>query len=311
MKKILLLCGGGGEEHAISVLSANYIQQSLPPNKYQVTRQELADDSQLAALLAQIDQTKIDYIIPCFHGYPGETGDIQTILELMNIPYLGCNSEASKICFNKITTKLWFDLLDIPNTPYLFLTSMEEAKKAKEALAKWNTIFVKASSQGSSVGCYRVNAENQNMLEQYLAEAFELSPYVLIEQGLSARELEIAVYQYNNEIIATKPGEIIYPTNSFYSYQEKYSNSSKTQTLIEAPNLKEETTNLLMNYADKAFRALKLRHLSRVDFFLTADNQIYMNEINTFPGMTPISMFPKMMENNGTNFSDFLQNIID
>lgn len=323
-KTVLLLYGGGGPEHEVSILSAKYIYDSLSliedftvfqveickdqiwrrkgPNCNEVC--ELHNDRKL---IINGQELEIDFIIPCIHGPPGETGDIQSIFEMIKLPYLGCGPEASKICFNKITSKLWLSSLNIPNTPYTFLSSINELDKAIQAFQKWGTIFIKPASQGSSVGCYMVTSLDH--LEYTLIEAFKYSPYVLIEKSLVGRELEVSVYQYEGKLHVSDPGEIICPT-SFYSYEEKYAKSSQTKTVIKASNLDKQIIQDIKDYTAKSFRQLKLRHLARVDFFYSNDGEVYLNELNTFPGMTPISMFPKMMENNGHKFSSFLENII-
>ena len=150
---VLLLCGGGGAEHEVSLRSANFLEQQLGllPG-VEVTRVEMFADRWLSAdgrecklgldKLLSFDSVArpVDYVVPCIHGYPGETGDLQSFLELAGLPYLGCDAEASKICFNKISTKLWLSAIGIPNTPYLFLTEQNEAAlaEAKAALANCN-----------------------------------------------------------------------------------------------------------------------------------------------------------------------------
>jgi D-alanine-D-alanine ligase len=137
---VLLLCGGGGSEHEVSLRSANFLEKQLGllPG-IEVTRVEMFADRWLSAdgrecklgldKLLSFDSVArpVDYVVPCIHGYPGETGDLQSFLELAGLPYLGCDAEASKVCFNKITTKLWLTAIGIPNTPYLFLTEQGEA----------------------------------------------------------------------------------------------------------------------------------------------------------------------------------------
>lgn len=326
--QVLLLCGGGGSEHDVSLRSANFLEQQLRLiDGVSLTRVELfADhwqsstgetcalglDQQLVLTDAngQQRQIKIDYVVPCIHGFPGETGDIQSMLELAQLPYLGCRSEGSKLCFNKVSTKLWLTALDIPNTPYLFLTEQDETSltAARAALAQWGKVFVKAASQGSSVGCYAAATETELM--QAIQDAFGYSEQVLIEKALRPRELEIAVYQYGDELVATRPGEICVPQDKFYTFEEKYSSASHTHTTLEPAGLTEQQISLMQQYALKAFRQLKLRHLSRVDFFLTEDGEIYLNEINTFPGMTSISMFPQMLAHHGHNFTDYLRQLL-
>ncbi|MCR9386689.1 D-alanine--D-alanine ligase [Vibrio metoecus] len=317
---ILLLCGGGSSEHEISLVSANYIQQQLQLTpEFEVIRVEMKKegwfseqgelvylDTNSATLNGESFSSPIDFVVPCIHGFPGETGDIQSMLELAGIPYLGCGPEASANSFNKITSKLWYDALDIPNTPYLFLTqnTSDSIKKAQQAFKEWGSIFVKAARQGSSVGCYKVTTEEQ--IAPAIEAAFGFSEQVLVEKAVKPRELEVAAYEMNGQLHISKPGEIIAPEDAFYSYEEKYSASSHSRTVIEADNLTNEQRELIQQCAERVFIHMKLRHLSRIDFFLTQDDHIYLNEVNTFPGMTPISMFPKMLEHNGHRFRAFL-----
>jgi len=133
---------------------------------------------------------------------------------------------------------------------------------------------------------------------------------VLIEKTIKPRELEIAAYQYGDELVISKPGEVACPDDKFYSYEEKYSTDSHSVTTVEAENLTDEQVELIREYARKAFTQMKLKDLSRIDFFLSEDNEILLNEINTFPGMTPISMFPKMLEHHGHSFAGFIETAI-
>ncbi|KDN27186.1 D-alanine--D-alanine ligase [Vibrio fortis] len=321
---ILLLCGGGSSEHEVSLVSAGYLFEQLNSiEDFNVVRVEIKsegwclDSGELVyldinnqMLCGDKDQMKIDFIAPCIHGFPGETGDIQSLFEMAKIPYLGCGSEASNNSFNKITSKLWYDALGIPNTPYLFLSDNNEQSHtaAKEAFEKWGKVFVKAARQGSSVGCYQVTESDQ--LEEAVNKAFTFSDQVLVEKAVVPRELEVAAYEIDGELHISKPGEVIAPNGAFYTYEEKYGADSHSTTEVEATNLTEEQLKQIDNDARKVFTQMKLRHLSRIDFFLTEDNEIYLNEVNTFPGMTPISMFPKMVEHNGHTFSSFLENCV-
>ncbi|MEC6898518.1 D-alanine--D-alanine ligase [Photobacterium piscicola] len=322
---VLLLCGGGSAEHEVSLVSANFIEQQLKAidgvsyTRVEMTKNEGWLNENQHSCELNLDKTlsavgeqpiTIDYVIPCVHGFPGETGDLQSLFDLAGLPYLGCGAEASTNCFNKITTKLWFDALNIPNTPYVFLSeNTEEAhQQALAALNKWGKVFVKAACQGSSVGCYSVT--NADELRTAVNNAFGYSNQVLIEKTIKPRELEVAAYQFGDQLIITKPGEVSCPDNKFYSYEEKYSTDSLSTTQVEARNITEEQIEAIQHYARKAFEQMKLKDLSRIDFFLSEDNEILLNEINTFPGMTPISMFPKMLENYGHNFTDFIEKAI-
>ncbi len=321
---ILLLCGGGSAEHEVSLISANFLQQQLELTpEFCVVRVTMEKDgwytnegklvyldTNSGTLNTEQESIKLDFVVPCIHGYPGETGDIQSMLELSGIPYLGCGPEASTNSFNKITSKLWYDALGIPNTPYIFLSenNQQSFESSMQALEKWGTVFVKAARQGSSVGCYKVSEQAQ--LQKALDDAFSYSDQVLVEQAVKPRELEVAAYQLNGELFITKPGEIKAPEDAFYTYEEKYSEASHSTTDVEATNLTEEQQETIRASSEKVFTQMRLRHLSRIDFFLTPDGKIYLNEVNTFPGMTPISMFPKMLEHNGHKFSEFLADCV-
>ncbi|WP_144206651.1 D-alanine--D-alanine ligase [Shewanella donghaensis] len=320
---LLLICGGGSAEHDVSLLSADFFESSLAKSdEINVLRVELdknghyhdqqgnicelTNKREIRFENQDITPWSVDYAIPCIHGFPGETGDIQSYFNLIQLPYFGCESEASSNCFNKITAKMWFSALGIPNTPYIFLNDLNDdaIQQTTAALSEWGSVFVKAASQGSSVGCYKVDDASQ--IQQVLTDAFSFAPSVVVEKTIIARELEVAVYEYQGKVIATLPGEIICANNTFYTFEEKYNASSKATTDVVAKNLSKEMSDTIRAYAIKAFRGMKLRHLSRIDFFLTDDNNILLNEINTFPGSTPISMFPKMLQNHGHTFEDYL-----
>ena len=205
-RNILLLCGGGGSEHEISIVSAKYLAECLAKiDDVKVYAIEICLDGRWRQqkdqqevelngrhLIITGKRIEINYVIPCIHGPPGETGDLQALFELNGLPYFGSGPEGSRLCFNKVSTKLWLDALHIPNTPYKFIASMDDLKIAQAAFDEWKDLFVKASSQGSSVGVYYVS-DRQN-LEYTLVEAFRYSPYVLLEKRIEGRELEVAVY---------------------------------------------------------------------------------------------------------------------
>lgn len=169
-------------------------------------------------------------------------------------------------------------------------------------------VFVKAARQGSSVGCYNVTDKSQ--LKDAIKNAFTYSDQVLIEKSIKPRELEVAAYELNGELKITKPGEVIAPEGAFYTYEEKYSADSHSLTVLEAEGLSEAQLQQIEDYSRKVFTHMNLKNLSRIDFFLTEAGQVYLNEVNTFPGMTPISMFPKLMEHNGDKFHQFLEQTI-
>lgn len=323
-KNVLLLCGGGSAEHEVSLRSVKFYEEALAKMpafntiKIEIDKQgQWVDQSGKKYLLdgkrylRAFEQdgapgTKVDVAIPCIHGYPGETGDLQSYFEMIKLPYFGCNSETSKMCFNKITTKMWASALGVANTPYIFVSENNEQnlQKILEFQKLHGDIVIKASNQGSSVGCYMI--EKAQDPKKALSDAFELSPFVLIEKRMRPRELEVSVYEYDGKLQVSYPGEIVAPSSTFYSYDEKYSATSQSKTFIRAENVTPEQVKTITDYATKLYHGLKIRHLSRIDFFLD-NGTIYLNEINTFPGSTSISMFPKMMEANGHSFTAYLE----
>ena len=185
---ILLLCGGDGSEHDISLLSAKFIKEQLEKTAdFKVVQaiihnhQFLVDENITGFFDAVGDfvygenKIKVDCVVPCIHGIPGETGDIQSFLNIRNIPFIGCDAEASRYCFNKITTKLYLDALGIPNTPYAMIPLQNDQYKkvALDFFDKYQDIYVKAASQGSSVGCYHVT--NRDDVWDSIVEAFTFS----------------------------------------------------------------------------------------------------------------------------------------
>jgi D-alanine-D-alanine ligase len=323
-KNVLLLCGGGSTEHEISLRSVKFYEECLKEipeittiwieiDKQghwvdRVGKKYLLDGKRFLRAFEQDGDPgiRIDVAIPCIHGYPGETGDLQSYFEMIGLPYFGCNSETSKMCFNKITTKLWATALGVANTPYMFVSenSEENMKKVVQFKETHGELVVKASNQGSSVGCYMVGRDGD--IRKAVNDAFGLSPFVLIEKRMYPRELEVSAYEFMGKIQISYPGEIVTPSSTFYTYEEKYSSASESKTFVRAENVTPEQVNLITDYATKLYHGLKIRHLSRIDFFLD-NGVIYLNEINTFPGSTSISMFPKMLEANGHSFVDYLR----
>lgn len=316
---ILLFTGGESSEHEVSLLSSEFLLSHLnqfsnlttykvlilKDGQWEFNKKHCSLNSK-KELLVEDKKIKIDFAIPYIHGTPGETGQLSALLELNHIPYLGPSSEALSMTFNKATTKLWLDHFKIKNTRAAFLTNStdDSINMAAEIFNIRNDVFIKASNQGSSVGCFHVTSESD--LKTKIDEAFNYSPFVIVEETIQGRELEVSAFEYQGKIHITPPGEIRTPNNVFYDYDQKYRADSDSSTIVKAQDISDAVVLEIQTMAKKAFEVFKLKDLSRVDFFLTNQNEVILNEINAFPGMTPISMFPKMMENSGVLFSDFL-----
>ena len=323
VKNLILFNGGGGDEHGITLITCEYLKGQLQKlanvEIYEVTIHKDGQwthearpchlDLQKNLEIKAQQKIPIHGAIPYVHGYPGETGQLLALLELYGIPYLGAGHESAVLSFNKISTKQWLKEVSLSIAPYLALDHAEELQSSQNFFRQHKSIFVKASNQGSSVGCYFVDREEE--LEPAIAEALKFSPYVLLEKAIRGRELEVSVYEYQGKLRASLPGEIVIPEGKFYNYEEKYSESSQTQTVSLAKDLPAGIAKEIQSQALRIFRLLKLRDLARVDFFYAEDDGIVFNEVNTFPGLTPISMFPKMLEQNGPSFADWLKDRIE
>lgn len=313
--KHVVILHGGAEESDISEISANYIYEqvkkiSSPTDQLETKVLNINNFNNLPLLMQHLrDHYKRQntYIIPCVHGSPGESGALPQLLAEEDYHYLGCDGQSSSICFNKITTKLWCQELGIPVTPFI-VVSKNNYKNEQDRIKQFfhqheKNVFIKTPTQGSSIGCYNITEET--ILESKLKESFSYNHISLIEKKIKGREIEVATFTYNGKLVISDPGEVI-TGGEFYDFEKKYSKTSdiktKTNTILTTTQ-KEQ----IKKYSRIIFTELGLRDLSRVDFFLDESGGfVYLNEINTFPGMTPISMFPKMLESTGIKFKDFI-----
>ena len=273
---VLLISGGGGSEHEIAVKSGQNLHDNLVqiPNiaVFQLFMQAdgrfldahgeayFLHQSTIQAVKQPSTAQAIDYVLPYMHGYPSETGDIQSLLEIQGFRYLGCAPEINALCFNKVSTKAFLEHIGVPVVPYLALMHPDQAIEAS-----WQNIqpcYVKAASQGSSIGCYKV--EDTNELAEKVKEAFRYSNQVLIEPEIQGRELEIAAYIYNNELIVTNPSEIV-ADGGFYSYDAKYKVASENAITL-ATGLSDEQIKTMQAMVRKIFAYLRMDDMARFDF---------------------------------------------
>jgi len=248
---------------------------------------------------------RIDVAFPVLHGKNGEDGTMQGLLELAGIPYVGCNTYASAVSMDKAATKTICANAGIPVVPFV---SAYKTENVNSVIARCEAkypypMFVKPANAGSSVGITK--AHNREELEKGIALAFEHDKKLLIEPNIIGREIEVAVCG-NDKPFASVCGEII-PNSDFYDYETKYIND-KSECLAPAP-LDDATSEKIRELAVKVYVALGCSGLSRVDFFL-AENGAMLNEINTIPGFTPISMYPKMMDCIGIGYSQLITKLL-
>lgn len=335
MIKLGVLYGGKSTEREVSRKSAKSVLDNLNKEKYEIYPIFIDEngtwfeenETQKIEIENVIKYLKnLDVVFPVLHGLWGEDGTIQGLFEIAGVKYVGCKVLASSIGMDKAYTKIIFEKANIKQTKYLYikkyrgnkyiyidgqmnekLITMDELLDIAEKELKY-PIFVKPSNSGSSVGVNK--AQNRDELIHNIEEAQKFDNKILIEQGIIGKEVECAVLG-NDEIgiEVTNPGEIL-PAGEYYSFDSKY-NDASSETLLDA-RISEEQKRNIMELAKKAFIAIDGNGLSRVDFFVeNSTNKIYINEINTMPGFTNISMYPKLFEKYGYEYSKLLDKIIE
>lgn len=259
-----------------------------------------------------ISAQNFDVILPILHGTNGEDGTIQGLLELADIPYVGSGVLGSSVGMDKDVSRRLLQQAGIPVVPTVVLRKHEYHKNKQARVEQvidqlGLPFFVKPANAGSSVGVNKVKTREEAISK--IDEAFLYDNKVLAEKSIAARELEISVLG-NEEPRTSVIGEII-PTHEFYSYEAKYIDENGAQLKIPAENLSPALQRQLPEMAAQAFQVLELRGLARVDFFLDKNtNELYLNEVNTLPGFTSISMYPKMWEATGLKYSALLDELI-
>lgn len=334
-----LLFGGKSCEHEVSLLSAAAVLDNLPegirPHMIGIDRAGdwflyEGEPSRIASGAWRRDQKRLSPLLPARHGYylPGrgsfhplsvafpamhgqfcEDGQLQGLLSLMDIPYIGCDTEVSAVCMNKALTKTALAHHRIPMARHIAVeissgSDLPALIDRAESLFPY-PMFVKPVRSGSSVGAGI--ARSRDELRRALLLAARTDPLVLIEQYIRGREIEVAILA-GDPLTVSRPGELRFDS-PFYDYDTKYRGSG-AEMIIPAV-LPKQTESELRRLAETVFRALRCRHLARVDFFLTEDGEILFNEINTLPGMTSFSMYPALLKDSGIPFPNLIRRLID
>ena len=340
MKKLLIICGGQSSEHIVSRMSCTSVLNNIHKNLYKITlvgidkngtwylldqnQKDLAKDSWLNNSTEIKDIFGLlkehDVVFPVLHGMNGEDGTIQGLFELAGIPYVGCRVLGSSVSMDKIYTKKILDTAGIPQVKSLYVkkryddklvvvdNNFQEHEEILNIVKKelGFPVFIKASRSGSSVGCFRCNKEED--LINTLQEAAKYDRHIVIEECIDCIELETAVLG-NDDIVVSRVGQIM-PHGEFYTFESKYEDA-ESKTCIPAL-VDEKIQEEIRKLAIRVFKAVDGHGLSRVDFFLDRKtNKIYLNEINTLPGFTNISMYPQLIEDFGIGYSDLIDELID
>jgi D-alanine-D-alanine ligase len=348
MKKIrvAVVFGGRSAEHEVSLQSARNVIESLDKEKYEPVligidregrwflnensiqllntsdprliqlsglQQEIAltptgSNSQLISLKDKSAYPKIDVIFPVLHGPFGEDGTIQGLAKLANLPCVGPGIMGSAAGMDKDVMKRLLRDAGIPNARFVTLSAMNRDRVSYHAISRQlgTVLFVKPANLGSSVGISKVR--NETEFQKAIRLAFEYDLKVIVEEEIKGREIECAVLGNENPL-ASVPGEII-PKADFYSYQAKYIDEDGAALAIPA-QLPEYLSKQVQDLALQTFRVLECQGMSRVDIFLTPDEKLYVNEINTIPGFTKISMYPKLWEHSGISYTQLVDKLIE
>ncbi|GHT48805.1 D-alanine--D-alanine ligase [Spirochaetia bacterium] len=342
-KKVGILFGGKSAEHEVSLQSAKNVIAALDKNKYDAVLIGIAKDGtwllenedflinesdpkniklktdcdhcalvpagrgRICNLTKPGNDVFVDVVFPILHGPCGEDGSVQGLLKLADVPFVGSGVLGSAICMDKEIMKSVLSSARIPIGKYMVLKEGGELPSynaVKKELGE--PCFVKPASMGSSIGVEKIH--NEGEYKKFVDAAFNFDNKIILEEFIDGREIECAVLGNDNPK-ASLPGEVK-PVAEFYSYSAKYLDAKAA--IIEVPAvLSEETVQQIQELAIKTFKELSADGLSRVDFFLQKDGKILVNEINTMPGFTKISMYPKMWNVSGISYSDLISRLID
>ena len=344
--KLGVIFGGKSSEHDVSITSGTSVIKNLDKEKYEIfpiyidkngnwyeyTKEvskidviDVGNEIEEKSLIQNIIEylKKCDVVFPVLHGLYGEDGTIQGFLEILGKPYVGCDVLSSSVSMDKVYTKIIFDKANLEQAKYIYLKNINEKyvyvdKEFNEYIYDLHTIseliekeldypvYVKPSNSGSSVGIKK--AHNQEEVIEAIKYAAKYDKKILVEEEIRGREVECAVLG-NENVEASCIGEIL-SAEEFYSFDAKYKNS-ESRVIIPA-EIPDEISEKIRKNAVKAFKAVDGKGLSRVDFFIENDtNRVIINEINTMPGFTQISMYPKLWEQMGLSYSKLLDKLIN
>lgn len=343
--KLAVIFGGMSTEHDVSIVSGASVLNNLDKEKYEIYPiyidkngkwyKYIGNIEDLAKLhvgdgISNIEKIenpieylkKCDIAFPVLHGLYGEDGTIQGLLELLKIKYVGCKVLASSVAMDKAYAKIIFEKAGLNQANYVYIHKIDDkyeyidnnfnvySMTIDEIVKKiTNTlklpVFVKPSNSGSSVGITKATTEKE--LKEAICYAEQFDNKIVIEEQIIGQEVECAVLG-NREVIASRVGEIK-SAESYYTFDAKY-NNAESRTLIPA-EIPSEIEEKIRIQAIKAFKAIDGNGLSRVDFFVGNNGEIYINEINTMPGFTQISMYPKLFEAAGVSYKELLDRLIE
>jgi len=335
LKTILLLFGGKSAEHEVSIISANSLLMGIGTGIFDIVPVKISKNGDWCTpidskkdLLSEVHhklsfpvvepdnliafiKKQIDVVFPLLHGTYGEDGAIQGFCEIIGKPYVGAGVLGSSVGMDKDVTKTLLRNSGITVVPSATIRYVEWEADNQKLLNSISDkfkypIFIKPCNSGSSIGITKVKSADE--LKSAINFAFQFDSKLLVEPGLEVREIEISVLG-NEKVNVSIPGEI-HPGAEFYDYNDKYHSASSWSEI--PAKLNSETIESIQIIAQNAFIALNLNGMARIDFFIDKkSNEIFINEVNTIPGFTPISMYPKMWEASGIGYSALIEKLVD
>ncbi|WBW98467.1 D-alanine--D-alanine ligase family protein [Oceanirhabdus sp. W0125-5] len=333
-KKIAILFGGQSTEHKVSLVSATSVLKNIDTEKYEIVKIGITNEGKWLVYNGELDNIEngkwikdeknlishgerilfnreVSVVFPVLHGLYGEDGTIQGVCKLAEIPCVGCDVLASAICMDKVYTKYVLENFNINQAPYVVVHRDEYEERENEILKEIEEklsypVFIKPANSGSSVGISK--GKNKEDVKVGLLEAFKHDRKILVEKGINAREIEVSVLG-NRKVIASVPGEVV-PCKEFYDYEAKYEDAS-SELLIPA-RLSEKEMEEIKLLAVRIYKLLDCEGMARVDFLMDKDNgEVYLNEVNTLPGFTSISMYPKLWAASGIEYKELISKLIE
>lgn len=322
---IAILFGGQSPEHEVSLASGQTLIAAAKEAGLVVVAVLIRQDGlwdiggeethlQPEEAVAKLRRMGVAAVFPITHGTAGEDGTLQGFLETSGLPYVGCGVLGSALCMDKVTQKLLCRAEGIPVTPFVWTTKdsweKDPATFFRQTATLRTPLFVKPSNQGSSVGITKIDILTEQTLGEALALAFTYDTRVLIEQGVvMAREIEIAAWEEGTALRLSVPGELEAKNAAFYTYDAKYvQNDTEITIPAEISDRGKKEMNAI---ARRVWTLLGCRDFARIDFFLDQEGSVFVNEINTLPGMTAISMFPKLFVHDSIPLSHMVRSLIE
>jgi D-alanine-D-alanine ligase len=337
-KRLGLVYGGKSAEHEVSLSTARAVTQAIDLEKYEVVPIYITYDGEwrkgksLKSPVETLEELRLegdgsskpdnihdflksgtgdlDVVFPLLHGTNGEDGTVQGLFEVMNVPYVGNGVLASSAGMDKVVMKQLFAQAGLKQVPYVHFIRTEWVRGQQQLVDRMEQglcwpMFVKPANLGSSVGISK--ASDRKGLIEAVEMALKFDRKIIVEQGVTGREIEMGVMG-NDEPLCSVSGEIK-PVAAFYDYEAKYKDGNTTLSI--PAEVTEDVKKTMEDIAVRAFKVLDCSGLIRADFFVTADNEVLINEVNTMPGFTPTSMFPLLWQTTGVTYPELIDQLIE